>query len=278
MMTSRWSMAKNQISLAYNNLQALMLWSHDAPFEIQVPAVDRLPEIPTENVEQIYSSAMDHMPQVKQAEISMVQADYGVKVASSAYYPTLSLYGNLSTVYSESGVEALQDGFETRVIGYLPSTGEDVLTLWPVTNYTQKSFSSQLTDNFGQSVGLQMSIPIYNGNRTSAQVQNARLNAHISQLNLSNTQTQLRTDVTTALTNLQAANSQYQAALTNEEAQRKNFEFSQKRADAGMMNSVDLLNAKNMYFQSQVQVLNAKYELLFRTMIINFYKGDEIKF
>ena len=56
-----------------------------------------------------------------------------------------------------------------------------------------------------------------------------------------------------------------------------NFEFAQKRFEAGASNNVDLLTAKNQWSQAQTQLLNAKYEYVFRSLIINFYKGQELK-
>jgi outer membrane protein len=97
-------------------------------------------------------------------------------------------------------------------------------------------------------------------------------------LALENTKNQLLNDITNAFTNLQLANSRYEAAKLSEEAQLLNFEFSEKRFDAGAANTVDLLTAKNQWFQSQLQLTNAKYEYIFRNMIIAFYKGNELKF
>jgi outer membrane protein len=108
-------------------------------------------------------------------------------------------------------------------------------------------------------------------------LENAKINTKISELGLENTKNQLRNDVTTAYTNLKAAKSRYEAALLSVEAQQLSFDFSQKRFDAGVMNSVDLLTAKNLWNQAQVQALNAKYEYVFRTLIIDFYKGNQLK-
>jgi outer membrane protein len=102
------------------------------------------------------------------------------------------------------------------------------------------------------------------------------MNTKISELNLQTTKNQLRNDVTNAYTNLKIAQSRYEANVQNTNAQKLNFEFSQKRFNAGSMNSVDLLAAKNQWSQAQMQLLNSKYELLFRTLIIDFYKGKEL--
>ena len=77
--------------------------------------------------------------------------------------------------------------------------------------------------------------------------------------------------------NLKAAKSRYDAALLSIEAQRLNYDYSKKRFNAGLTNSLDLHTAKNQWFQAQVQLTNAKYEYVFRNLIIEFYKGNELK-
>ena len=119
-------------------------------------------------------------------------------------------------------------------------------------------------------------MPLFNGYRNRTAVENAKMNTKISELNLQSTKNQLRNDVTNAYTNLKIARSRYEANTQNAKAQKLNFEFSQKRFDAGALNSVDLLTAKNQWSQAQMQLLNAKYELVFRTLIIDFYKGEEL--
>jgi len=120
-------------------------------------------------------------------------------------------------------------------------------------------------------------MPIFNGYRSRAALENAKLNTQITELGLENTKNQLRNDVTTAFTNLKAAKSRYEAALSNQEAQQLNFDFSQKRFEAGVMGSYELVTAKNQWGTAQIQVLNAKYEYVFRALIIDFYKGKQLQ-
>ncbi|MBT8327728.1 MAG: TolC family protein, partial [Bacteroidia bacterium] len=183
----------------------------------------------------------------------------------------------VNTVYSESGVESTFTGLVPELIGVTENTLENVYGAAPQFEYNTKSFGNQLSDNRGQSIGLSLSLPIFNGYRNKTSMENAKLSTQINELNLANTKNQLRNDITTAYTNLKAAKSRYDAAVLSEKAQRLNFDFNEKRFEAGLTNSVDLLAAKNQWFQSQLQLNNAKYEYLFRNSIIEFYKGNELK-
>jgi outer membrane protein len=268
--------AKNAIQIGYNTLMNLMQYPLDQPLLINVDIAINEPNNLYESVKDIYEIALQNLPEIKQAKALITQNQYGEKVAGSRLQPTISAYGNINTVYSQSG-KSVNFGDTTFVpIGFTENTLENVLVPNIETTYSDKAFSNQLSDNLGQQVGLSISVPLFNGYRNRTVVENAKMNTKISELNLQSTKNQLRNDVTSAYTNLKIARSRYEANTQNAKAQKLNFEFSQKRYDAGAMNSVDLLTAKNQWSQAQMQLLNAKYELVFRTLIIDFYKGEEL--
>lgn len=270
--------AQNAIQIGYNTLMNLMQYPLDTPLKIQPMDIATLPETPLENVSEIYTLALSNMPEVQQAELQIAQSMLGEKIAGASLQPTLSAYGNVNTVYSQSGKDyTVTNDFDLVTIGYTKISQEAVLQPQPIILSQDKTFGNQLADNLGQQVGLSLSVPIFNGYRNRTAWQNAKLNTTISELNLETTKNQLRNDVTTAYTNLKAAKSRYEAAQYNEEAQRLNYNFSQKRFDAGVLNGVDLMTAKNAWNQAQLNLLNAKYEYVFRSLIIDFYKGKQLQ-
>jgi outer membrane protein len=268
---------QNQIQMAYNSMINLLQVPLDEPFELDLIKVDYVPDMPNESVADIYETALLALPEIKQAELGIKQSEIGEKIATASLLPRLSAYANINTVYSESYAEPTLLGVGTTPIGVTETTNEIVLGPDFQYAFNTKSFNSQLNDNLGESVGVSLSVPIFNGYRNKTSVENAKLNTQISELNLTNSKNQLRNDITTAHTNLNAARSRYQASLLSVEAQQKNYEYNQKRFDAGLLNSYDLLNAKNLWFQAQVQQTNSKYEYIFRNLIIEFYKGNELK-
>ena len=269
--------AQNSIQLAYNTLMNLMQWPMDKSFEIEKLPIDKLPVVSVESVAMLYETALSNLPEVQQAMLNIEQASYGQKIASGALQPSVTAYGNVNTLYSQSGRDAKLVGYEPVTVGVTKTTLEEVIGANPIIEYSDKAFGSQLSDNLGQQVGVSVSVPIFNGYRNRTALENAKLNSKIAELGLQTTKNQLRSDVTTAYTNLKGAKSRYDAAQSSEIAQKLNFEFSQKRFDAGVMNSVDLLTARNQWNQAQMQLLNAKYEFLFRSLIIDFYKGNQLK-
>lgn len=270
--------AQNAIQIAYNTLINALQYPLDQSLEIELIDVTMLPVMGLDEVADIYEMALHNLPEIKQAELQILQSKVGEKIAGAGLQPTLSAFGNINTVYSQSGKEIVPTNrVEAFEIGVVKNTQEPVISARPVQLINDKPFGSQLTDNLGQQAGLSLSVPIFNGYRSQIAVQNARVNSKINELNLVNTKNQLRSDVTTAYTNQKVAKSRYDAALFSEDAQRINYDFAQKRFDAGGSNNVDLLTAKNQWSQAQLQLINAKYELIFRALIIDFYKGKELK-
>lgn len=270
--------AQNAIQIGYNALMNLMQYPLDQPLEVALPSEVNLPMGDVSTAAQLYEMALKTLPEVRQAELQIAQSEVGEKIAGAGLQPTLNAFGNINTVYSQSGKEVVTtDNIETFPIGFTQDNLEPVLSARRATVVSDKAFGDQLTDNLGQQVGFSLSVPIFNGYRSQTEVKNAKLNTRISELNLINVQNQLRNDVTTAYTNYKVSQSRYQAALANENAQQLNFDFTQKRYNAGSSNNTDLVTAKNQWSQSQVQTVNAKYEFIFRGLILEFYKGNELK-
>lgn len=270
--------AQNQVALAYNAMRNLLQIPLNQPFAIETTSTVALPSMPMVSIESLYEEALKTQPQIKQAELTVTQRKYTEKIAEAGLQPTLSAYGNINTVYSTSGKEYTPDGVRIIPIGVTQNTNEVVLAQTTNYNIQTKAFGSQLGDNLGQQMGLSLSVPIFNSLRNKTSLENAKVQTQISELALENAKNMLLNDITNAYTNLQLASTRCDAAKLSEEAQLLNFEFTEKRFDAGAANTVDLLTAKNQWFQSQLQVTNAKYEYIFRNLIIAFYQGAELKY
>ena len=269
--------AQNQIQLAYNSLINMLQIPLDSAFEIEPFKITELPPMPMESVASLYETSLSSLPEIRQASLQVRSAELNERIASSSLLPSLTAYGNVNTVYSQNAKIYTITGYTEVPIGITQNTQEVVVGADPQFETETKPFKTQLTDNLGQSVGFSLSIPLFNNYRNRTGVQNAKINTQISKLNALNTNNQLRSEITTAYTNLKAANSRYNAALLNVEAQRLNFEYLQKRFDSGLVNLIDLNTAKTLYFQAQIQLINAKYEYVFRNLIIEYYKGNELK-
>jgi len=57
----------------------------------------------------------------------------------------------------------------------------------------------------------------------------------------------------------------------------ESFRYTQEKYEVGLVNTVDYNAAKNQLAQTKSDLLQAKYEYIFKTKILDFYRGIPIK-
>jgi outer membrane protein len=192
-------------------------------------------------------------------------------------FPTISLFGSLSTVYSQSAqIYSNPTIVGSQIIGYTQTNNEAVVQ--PTFSYqiSTKAFSKQISDNLGQGAGISLSWNIFNAFQVQNQIQKSKINEALSDLNLLKVKNTLLNEINSAMNSYNAAKAKYDAAINNVEAQKMSFDYIQKRFDAGVTNSYDFIQSKNNLLQSQSNEIQSRYELVFRGLILEFYKGNPI--
>jgi len=144
-------------------------------------------------------------------------------------------------------------------------------------DYPRLSYLDQIDQNFGQGLGLNINIPIYQNGRVRLSVERARLNLINSQLQQNQTQQQLKNDIQTAIANARAARRQLEAAQRTFDATKIAFENIEKRHQLGAVNTLDLTTARNNLDIAENDLSVAKYDYLFKLKILDFYEGKPIK-
>ena len=240
--------AKNNYRLAKLNLSQQLLIPFTEEFGVSVPELEA-DDYPLEmvNANEIFSIAVETMPEVKAAELAITSAEYGVRIAKGGFYPSLGLGGSLSSNYANSSQTTLEDNFR-----------------------------EQMNANFSQGLGVNISIPIFSNFRNDASLQRARVQRNLSEIQSLEVKNQLRQDIETSYTNAYAARQSYQASLTRVASLEEAFRMAQQRFDVGSLNSVDFQVAQNNLFGAQADLLNAKYEYIFRVKVLDFYLGKPI--
>ena len=274
-------------------MRALLNLDTDVLFGIETPLVDQIPIEPFSELqpEPVYQMAIANQPLQKANEFRIKAAQKNVLATKSQMYPTLTLGGNLSTSFSNSF--KTNSGFSFQ--GYSPITGsEPIITLNNVNYYVQtplfkltqtaRSFnnlwdgwSNQLNNNFGQNVGLSISIPIFNNGQARISYQESKLNLKSAQLQKSQSDQTLRQNIYTAYTNAVTALQKFNAGKKTVEAAQKAYDFGSKRYEAGLLSSLDLITLQNNLLRSKVQQLSNQYDYVFKMKLLEFYKGKGIR-
>lgn len=233
------------------------------------------------DIQGVYSSAESNQPQVRASELRMEQAKYSLAAARGARSPRITAFANMSTVYASTNqriIDPLRPIIGGEVpIGFVQGNPNQVVVR-PSISYDTEVVPrfNQFNNNFGYGVGLNLTVPILNNWQVNTQIRRAKNSMLLADLQYQTTKNQLFTDVARAVTDYKAAWSRVQANDRNIEAQRASFSFSQARFDQGLLNAIDYLNTKNRLQIAEANLLQAKYELLFRAKILDFYLGKPI--
>jgi outer membrane protein len=136
----------------------------------------------------------------------------------------------------------------------------------------------QYDDNLSQSVSLNLNIPIFNNLNVRSNVHRAQIQRDRTGINYERTLNQLRQTIERAYNDAMAASETYESATLQVKALEESFRAIEKRYNAGAVNYVDLQLASNNLFQARTQLLRAKYDLIFRIKVLDFYLGKPLTF
>lgn len=271
--------AENQLKLSKLNLAQFLRLENAVDFEILVPNLGSFQEVAQLiSPSSLYAIALEKMPEIKSAEYSYYSAEKAKQIARSNYSPTLTVNGSIGTGFSGANQEIT--GFENP--RYVPTADRTAIGQEAIETFTadairrDKSFADQLDDNLNQSIGFRLNIPIFNGLSSRTNVQVAKLQLQNAELNLENTKLQLRQNIESAHNDAIAALKRYKAAEKSVAALETSFNYTQERFKVGLINSFDFNNEKNRLNNSRSELLQAKYNYIFSTKVLDFYQGKAI--
>lgn len=240
--------AANNLRLAKLNLAQQLLIPFSEDLDVSVPDL-KAEDYPLPNVDEkeIFSLALENMPQIKAAQLAVTSAELGVKIAKGSFYPSLGLGGNLFSNYIDQ-----------------PSFGD------------AEGFNTQISNNLSQALGLNLNIPVFSNFRNKANLQRARVQRNLSEVQELEVKNQLRQDIETSYTNAYSTRQAYYSSLSRVASLEEAFRMAQQRFEVGAINSVDFQVAQNNLFNAQADLLNAKYEYIFSVKVLDFYLGNPI--
>ncbi len=276
---------ENQVELSLLNLKQLLLLEPDFDLQIERPTITSTTTVNTDafGLVDIYQKALQTQPQIKAGELRMKSAEIGIDIAKAGYYPTVSLFGSLRSSYISNAKTRKLVGPEVPIIDANYTVDIDGIPT-VLTPYSQIAFEenkigyfSQMNDQFGQSVGLNVNIPIYNNGRTKIAEEQAELNIVNTQVANEQIKQQLKASIQNAIADAKAAQKQLAANEKTVEALTAAYANMEKRFKLGSVNTFELTTAKNRLDQAEVDLIVAKYNYLYTVKIVEFYEGKELR-
>jgi outer membrane protein len=250
---------KNQLETSYLTLTQLLELKTPQGFEISVPeiVVDSN-TIVAGNIDDIYQQALSGRPEVKSSELKLSASEYDLKNARGGRYPSLALSHSYSTQYTN---------LRQKVLGVDPVTG---------IIYGDYPFGEQLKDfkNFG--LGFNLRVPILNGWQVNKNVSNSKLALESSNYTLEATKKQLYKNIQQAYTDAVASLKKFAASSKAVASSEESFRYSEQKFNVGLVTPVDYNAAKTQLLKAQSDLAQSKYEFIFKTKVLDFYKGIPI--
>ena len=273
--------AQNNKDIAELNLQQLLDLQTVSDFEIEKPTLqDPDQSVITFNADNVYETAQQTMPEIKAAELRIKSAIKGVDVAKGGYYPKLSLSGSISSGYSSSRLIPVSSTTVDRLVGKVNvgGTDYDIITPVSVPNYGTYAFGDQFNDNISQQIGINLSIPIFNRFQARNSVSRAVLGLKQAEANAQLSRNELRQKIQQAYADATASQKKFTAAKKQLNAFERAYRNAEIRFNNGIMNNTDFSVAKNNYTKAQSDIIQAKYDYIFKLKILDFYQGKPITF
>lgn len=271
--------AQNQLDISVLVLKQYMEMNPNNQIVVERPDISRLTNVRTIfDANEVVKTALGINPDIKLAEAQQRTYEQSVRIAKGSYYPTLSLSSGLSSNYSSRAQTLISSGpnGKTQPIGFVDGTNALVLSQQIESLFAPTRFGTQLSNNFSQSIFLNLQIPIFNRHLAHTNVKKAELNFQNSQLSTQISKNNLSKIIIQATLDLNAATKQYQSATQTFEANRDALNVTQQRYDVGLVNSLDYNTAVTNFNKSQTDMIQAQYAVIFRSKIIDYYLGNTI--
>lgn len=263
------------------DLKTLLNLDLSTHFAIQLPEVEPTGLLVVSNLqpEDIYIAARSHFGSIKGSEYRVAATEKGLKVAKSGLYPQLSLSGQLGTNWA-SNYETYKYSNQIssyQPIGFVSNTGDTVLQPIYKVNSSIMPFGNQMNNNFRQTLSINLGIPIFSGWQAQYVVKQAKISYESQQLSKYNAEITLKQNVYKAHNNALNSIQKYYAAKRADDAAKRALDFAKKRYDLGLTSTVDFLVTQNSAFVASSNLIIAKYDLVFKLKVIDYYLGKELK-
>ncbi|MBO7337752.1 MAG: TolC family protein [Paludibacteraceae bacterium] len=189
----------------------------------------------------IYQAALSVRPEVKSRELAIESANYNIKTARAGFYPTISLGASVGTANGEK---------------------------------SSLSFVDQVKNNWSNSVGMSLNVPIMTGRKNKSALEKAKLRKSSSEIELQSAKDQLLWNIERVWLNAINAQENYKAAKAKVEAVEQSYALVAKQFEVGLKNPTDLLAQKDELLSAQQALLQSKYTAIYNINLLRFYAGE----
>ncbi|CAN5632874.1 TolC family protein [soil metagenome] len=273
--------ADNSFSTSKLNLMQLMELDSVNDFAIDKPTAD-LPALVVlgQTPEQIFEAALAQLPEIKSAALKIQSSEKSLDIAKGSYMPRLSMFGSYSSGYSSASQQIagspVYQGLQPT--GAVTSTGEAVLSPIYFSPTERTPWGTQLDNNLTRSLGLSLSVPIFNGFSSRYNVARAKISVLNAKYSSDLTRNQLYKSIQQAYVDASAGRKKMEATDKSVQALQEAYDYAEKRYNAGLTSSLEFLTSTNNLTKGKIEALQAKYDFIFKVKVLDFYAGNPLVF
>jgi outer membrane protein len=271
--------AQNQLELSLLTLKQYMEMNPATEIAVERPDISKLTDVKTiYDPQDVLKTALGVNPDVLLAEEQQKTSEQAIKVAKGNYYPTITLFGQAGSYFSDAKNTLSSVNFTGGVntVGFVQSTQEPVVTPAYTAIYKSNTLFKQFSDNFNQALGISLQIPIFNRFTARTSVRKAKIQAQNAQVTAQLARNNLSKIIYQAVWDVQAAEKKYQSTIQTYNANKDAFNITQQRFAVGLVNSLDYNTSLTNLNKSQFDMIEAQYQVVFRSKVIDYYLGNPI--
>ena len=236
--------AKSQLMNYELQLKQLLEITDEERFQVAIPKIGDdliLAEIPA--MQTVYEMALMNRPEINRSQLAINRSDVNLSIAKAGWLPTVNLTGGVTTSTNS-----------------LTSTG----------------WGSQIKSNVNTSLGLGVTMPIYDGRSTKTSVNKAKIQQLQARLDLQDLQKTLYSDIQGYWLNAWTNQEKYKAASSSVESAQQSYELLSEQFRLGLKNIVELMAGKDKLLEAQQNLLQSKYMTLYYQQMLKFYENGEM--
>lgn len=251
--------AENQLELSILTLKQYMEMPPATKVTFEKPDISKFKNLATSfDPEEVLKTALAVNPDISLAEARQKAAAQDIKVARGSYFPSVVLFGQAGSNYSDA----------RKLVTLAPNGIDPIYSNYPV--------FKQLSDNFNQSVGISLQIPIFDRFSARTSVRKAKITNENAIVTSQLAKNNLSKIIYQAVWDVQASQKKYQSTLQTYNANKDAFNIIQQRYNVGLVNSLDYNTSLTNLNKSQFDLIQAQYEVVFRNKVIDYYLGNPI--
>ncbi len=289
--TSNLITASGNVTQAKYALMAYLNIDAGEPFDIEEPPINKIPVKPIGELqpEDVYASALANLPEQKMNEYKIKAAEKNSLAAKGAMYPSISAFGGLSNSYGYSQTPyytQVPNGFKSSGLVVTDAMG-NILPNYDVQQpafvngekryITSPAFGKQFKDNFGQTIGISISVPIFNGWQAKANYQRSKINIRNLEYQKEADNQTLKQNIYQAYNSAVVAMQKFTSAGKAVESAQKSYDFTLKRYNVGMLGTLELITNQNNLFTAKLQYVLNQFDYVFKMKVLEFYKGQGVQ-